>query len=651
MKIPIQLQKKEFRFCKIKPRDKRPFEFEWQKRGYVFDDIELVKWIESNNNYGCIGGHGRLRILDIDDVNLSNSIMKKVDTFTVETGGGGKHFYFICDYSKNHVLVNELGELRAENYQVVGPSCIHPNGNTYSIINENEVKFLTNEELIDLIKPYLKKEGEKVDTSRSGKEWAEVMRLVKKGNNFEEVDKIMQAFVKWTTATQAYKEYTYNAALEAVKNDKSYNLQSAIEKSLDFKGIAKRFIKDQPIYFDPSHIWWLWDKGSSRWEMVDDIDLMNRFDDMFSMASEKPEIKNRLIESLKKEGRKNKPKTIPTTWVQFEDDIVDIDTGDQFKAESKWFVTNPVPWSIGESEETPILDKIFAEWVGEEYVNMLYEICSYCLLADYPIHRIFCFIGDGSNGKGSFIRFLERFVGERNYTSSDIMLLTRNDFESSKLFKKLLCTIGEIDKSIFTKTSLLKRLSGQDTIGMQFKRKDLFVARNYAKIVIATNFLPETTDKSAGFYRRWAIVDFPRQFPEAGKNIIDMIPEVEYNNLAKKSIRMLRNLLRKGKFDREGDILQRKQRYEEHANVIDQFIGEFCAKDIESYIKFSDFFVNFTDYLKSQGQRGQSKIEVSKVLRDRGYEIKVKGFQGNYTAQCVFGLKWVHEMVDDFTGV
>ncbi|KKK82765.1 hypothetical protein LCGC14_2800130, partial [marine sediment metagenome] len=46
----------------------------------------------------------------------------------------------------------------------------------------------------------------------------------------------------------------------------------------------------------------------------------------------------------------------------------------------------------------------------------------------------------------------------------------------------------------------------------EFKGKDIFDFRNYAKLIMATNSLPPTGDKTEGFYRRWKIIDFPKQF-------------------------------------------------------------------------------------------------------------------------------------------
>jgi hypothetical protein len=76
------------------------------------------------------------------------------------------------------------------------------------------------------------------------------------------------------------------------------------------------------------------------------------------------------------------------------------------------------------------------------------------------------------------------------------------------------------------------------------KSIDLLEDVNYAKIIISTNNLPTTDDKTIGFYRRWLIVDFPNQFSEQ-KDILNDIPEEEYNALALKCTFILKDLLEK----------------------------------------------------------------------------------------------------------
>ena len=425
----------------------------------------------------------------------------------------------------------------------------------------------------------------------------------------------------------------------------------------DVKYLASQFIAKQPIFYDENRIWWLWDFKECKWSKIDDVDLLNAFDKLFRANTTDQKFKTELVDAIKRLARMSAPKVPERSWIQFKDVIVDVMTGKEFKATPEYFMTNPIPWKLGESEETPTFDKLFKEWVvtegrqDESYVTTLYEIISYIPLMDYPIHLIFAFTGEGMNGKGSFLRTCEKFVGDSNTLSSDWDLLTSSNFETSEFYKKLLCCMGDIDKGIFSKTKWIKRLTGQDTIPMQFKHKPRFNAKNYAKILVATNDIPETTDKSKGFYRRWCIVDFFNEFPDRGRDIVDIIPNVEFENLARKSIRILKEVLTIGKFTNEGTIEDRKKKYEEHVSSIEDFIVEYCEKDMIGEVIFSDFWYQYNGWLKGNGLNIQSKPQVSKELTTKGYIIKNKrimktnseGVEFPSTIKMVFGLKWKYE--------
>jgi hypothetical protein len=209
---------------------KAPFESKWQERGYAYNDIKIKI---HNNNIGVIGGYGRLRILDIDDPKLAEEFEKNINTYTVKTGSGGRHFYFFSDYNNNHVLINQLGELRADRYQVVSAPCIHPSGNKYTVIKDVPVAEISSEDLLALIKPYLRPEitttkkvvtetgeYEEKDTSRSGKDMSEVCKLILKGATKEQVFKEMEYSAKWVSAPEQYKERTYEKAKQFVESKK-----------------------------------------------------------------------------------------------------------------------------------------------------------------------------------------------------------------------------------------------------------------------------------------------------------------------------------------------------------------------------------------------------------------------------------------------
>jgi len=395
--------------------------------------------------------------------------------------------------------------------------------------------------------------------------------------------------------------------------------EKAIVNYYGKKDLARKILKIQPIFYDKHKIWWVWNKEKFRWEIKDETDILNFVDELSIFNTIKAKERNEILEALKQEGRKRIPRQIKETWIQFKNKIVDIETGEEFNANPKYFITNPIPWLLHKDKfmETPTMDRIFEEWVGKDYVKTLYEIIAYCLLPDYPIHRIFCLIGDGLNGKSCFLRLLTKFIGGDNVTSTELDTLLNSRFEIARLHKKLVCVMGETNFSQMEKTSIIKKLTGQDTIGFEYKNKDPFEDYNYAKIIIATNNLPTTTDKTIGFYRRWLIIDFPNRFSEE-KDILSEIPNEEYESLALKCSFILKDLLETRKFTNEGSIEERVKKYEEKSNPFEKFIEKFCSlDDANGFITKNEFEKRLNEWLRENRFRSMSNRTINKLMKEK----------------------------------
>ncbi len=391
------------------------------------------------------------------------------------------------------------------------------------------------------------------------------------------------------------------------------------------EGQAERFNEIQPLFYDKSGMFWLWNSEDTFWERVDEVDILN----MISKSTGKDVIssKNRteILNALKQKGRLNMPLPIKPTWIQFKDKIYDIQNGNIFKTTPNYFVTNPIPYKLHPEnfENTPNLDRIFEQWVGKKHVKTLYEIIAYCLLPDYPLHRIFCFIGAGLNGKSCFLNFLRKFIGNNNVCSTELDTLLNSRFEVTRLHKKLVCQMGETNFNEMSKTSVLKKLSGGDLIGFEYKNKNPFEEQNYAKIIISTNNLPSTTDKTIGFYRRWLIIDFPNTFSEQ-KDILKEIPEEEYESLALKCMKLLKDLLDKREFYNEGSIKDRQKRYEDRSDPLEKFFNEYIIEDYDSYIWKSEFEKKLNEWCKEYRFREMSSVAIGRKMKEKGIEQQQK---------------------------
>jgi len=411
-------------------------------------------------------------------------------------------------------------------------------------------------------------------------------------------------------------------------DSKSEKIKKAIKSFTDMLDLADQFIDIQPLYYDMNKIWWIWNFETYSWDMTDEVQWLNMLDKemnqpFFTINSRN---KNEIIESLKRRARLRKPKNPEKYWIQFKDTVVDIKSGDVFSASPEYFFTSAIPYSIGETEDTPTMDKLFNEWVvggnqDQSYVDTMYEIIAYSTLRDQFLQRLFAFTGIGSNGKGCFLSIVAKFLGEENIYSTELKELINNRFETSALLNKQAVFMGEVDVYDMSNTNLLKKLTGEDKIRYELKGKQPFSDHSFCTCFMATNSLPMTPDKSDGFYRRWLLIEFPNQF-KVGKNIVSQIPEEEYNNLARKIINIIKGLYDNMKFTNDGDIDERKKIFEQRSDPMIRFINLHCKESAEKDLKFSDFCLSFYKYLKDERLREISKRKIGQALRSEGYLLE-----------------------------
>jgi P4 family phage/plasmid primase-like protien len=399
---------------------------------------------------------------------------------------------------------------------------------------------------------------------------------------------------------------------------------------------AKQFIEIQPLFFNKSEMWLIWNKKELKWGVTDKTDILNGIKKIGVNTINSKE-RTEIINALQQVGREKIPEELDNWCIQFKNKIINVKTEEEFESSSKYFSTNPIPWEIGENEETPTMDKYFEEWVGEEYVKTLYQIIAYASCSNQFMQRMFALVGGGSNGKGTFIKLLKKFIGKDNCVSSEMSLLSLNQFETASLYKKLVCEMGEVSQSDLTNTNQIKKLGGDDEMRYCFKGKTPFTEFSPTTCLINTNSLPHTPDKTIGFYRKWLIVDFPNQFP-IKTGIIESIPKKEFENLSKKCIRLLKEMLETQKFENEGNYQERMERYEERSNPILHFIEINCEEAFESYTSLKTFGKYINEYLKNKHLRIMSPKEIKKKLLEEGFDVR-RTTKFNITDTYILSLK------------
>jgi len=160
--IPEALHNRAFRFALIRKGEKGPFEKSWpDKNNYAYDDPKLVRHLEAGGNYGVVCGPGGVVVVDVDDPQWNGSIRSALPrTFTVRTGRGGRHFYYIVKEDGRKTTLydsatnGKIGDLQCGTLVTgtgrtlaVGPGSLHETGNRYVIENDSLLAELSAHEL------------------------------------------------------------------------------------------------------------------------------------------------------------------------------------------------------------------------------------------------------------------------------------------------------------------------------------------------------------------------------------------------------------------------------------------------------------------------------------------------------------------------
>jgi P4 family phage/plasmid primase-like protien len=415
-----------------------------------------------------------------------------------------------------------------------------------------------------------------------------------------------------------------------------------------YTDICSYFVDIYKIYFDGIDFW-IWDFNTKKYNKLNHskldvlfkkyIQTLNQ-EFSFRITCDHSTQRSLINLNIKRTAIDRNLKKVSPDIISFKNTDINVRTNEYITLDENYFVKNRLKYDLGDSEDTPVIDKIFKEWVGEEHYLKLQEIAAYCFIRNYPLNRFFILVGDGCNGKSKYVEFLENIVGKENTTVTDLTQLTYNRFETSSFKDKMICFISETEKIKVKDTAIIKSLTSNDPIRAEekFKEKQEFIS--YAKIIIHTNNIPTFEDDSDGFKRRLKLIVFPNKFTEK-KDVLEQITEKEYSNFCKKAVRLANNIIVNRKFesDTDNEIENNMKVYYSfiYKDMI-EFIDEKYDPDNEKYIPFSEITKDYQEYFDIPDNKNSLKTKLGSKLNKLGY--KKSNYPINNTSRrVVWGLK------------
>jgi len=177
------------RFLRVKFKDKRPFEDEWQKNPYTYEEIHQYF---PKENYGVILGK-EVRALDDDTPN--KGLIKLYEKHFQPTMRVRDHLYFKFDNGhadkiifeskellfpdSNGKLSPHMGELQGEGTMVVGAFSTHPSGEIYELKQDLPIVTISYDRFKEVFGEYFKEKKQKIIRNHKPNNW--------KGDNITDI--------------------------------------------------------------------------------------------------------------------------------------------------------------------------------------------------------------------------------------------------------------------------------------------------------------------------------------------------------------------------------------------------------------------------------------------------------------------------------
>ncbi len=316
---------------------------------------------------------------------------------------------------------------------------------------------------------------------------------------------------------------------------------------------------------------------------------------------------------------------------------IDLMSGEAVAPNPSKLVSKALSINFDQAADCPnfmkFLDDIFE--CDHELIGFVQRAIGYSLTGSTSEQCLFIMIGDGANGKSTFINVINKLLGLYGSTAASQTLIANGGNSIGDdlvdLIGARLITVSDTEEGQSLAEAKIKQMTGGDRL----KGRPLYGTHIQFNIIgklwLATNSLPQINNTDHGIWRRIKAIPFNRTFSA----------DEQDKTLGDKLIQELPGILNwaiEGCFAWQAAELQTPQvvedqvaEYKSAMDSISQFVTDECEQDSNHICAASKFYQAYRDWCCSAGRKPQSQTAFKRALEK---------LNGVYQQRSSSGLQW-----------
>ena len=271
------------------------------------------------------------------------------------------------------------------------------------------------------------------------------------------------------------------------------------------------------------------------------------------------------------------------------------------------------------------LHEIFAG--DEDMIRYIQKAVGYSLTGSTQEQCVFLLIGDGCNGKSTFLDIIRQLFGDyaSNIQAESLLVRTNNNGINSDIARlrgARLVTSAEPNEGLRLNEGLIKQLTGGDIVTARKLYGDEFEFKPEFKLWMAANHKPVIRGNDHGIWRRMHIVPFIVQIPKEkmDKTLTDKLL-TEVDGIFQWALEGLRMYQREG-LELPEMASAATAEYRKEMDVVSRFLEECTENSFAGTVRASDLYRVYTQWCDINGEYKLSNTKFGKEVGVKHGRVK-----------------------------